>query len=152
MRGKWEGKLTRSVAYALSFMENIEHRQYLEGLPDVVQQGHFTLVHGTLRWPIWEYLYSVDAALAHFERQETPYSLVGHTHEPMVVLEDRDAEQGCRGLYLEDAAVVNLGDQRLVNHAHFGVCPIRLNAGQDQVDARIFDEQLDCRLILGRGR
>lgn len=30
VRGKWEGKLTRSVAYALSFMENIEHRQYLE--------------------------------------------------------------------------------------------------------------------------
>jgi len=30
IRGKWEGKLTRSVAYALSFMENIEHRQYLE--------------------------------------------------------------------------------------------------------------------------
>ncbi|MCK5559648.1 MAG: hypothetical protein KAJ51_03605, partial [Thermoplasmata archaeon] len=29
-RGKWEGKLTRSTAYALSFLENIEHRQYLE--------------------------------------------------------------------------------------------------------------------------
>jgi len=29
-RGKWEGKLTRSSAYALSFLENIEHRQYLE--------------------------------------------------------------------------------------------------------------------------
>ena len=30
VRGKWEGKLTRSTAYALSFLENIEHRQYLE--------------------------------------------------------------------------------------------------------------------------
>lgn len=30
IRGKWEGKLTRSTAYALSFLENIEHRQYLE--------------------------------------------------------------------------------------------------------------------------
>ena len=30
VRGKWEGKLTRSAAYALSFMENIEHRQFLE--------------------------------------------------------------------------------------------------------------------------
>jgi hypothetical protein len=29
-RGKWEGKLTRSSAYALSFLENIEHRQFLE--------------------------------------------------------------------------------------------------------------------------
>jgi hypothetical protein len=30
IRGKWEGALTRSTAYALSFMENIEHRMYLE--------------------------------------------------------------------------------------------------------------------------
>jgi len=30
VRGKWEGKLTRSSAYALSFLENIEHRQFLE--------------------------------------------------------------------------------------------------------------------------
>lgn len=30
VRSKWEGKLTRSTSYALSFMENIEHRQYLE--------------------------------------------------------------------------------------------------------------------------
>ncbi len=30
VRSKWDGKLTRSTAYALSFLENIEHRQYLE--------------------------------------------------------------------------------------------------------------------------
>jgi hypothetical protein len=30
IRSKWEGALTRSTAYALSFMENIEHRMYLE--------------------------------------------------------------------------------------------------------------------------
>ena len=29
-RGKWEGALTRTTAYALSFLENIEHRIYLE--------------------------------------------------------------------------------------------------------------------------
>ncbi|MDO8615084.1 MAG: metallophosphoesterase family protein, partial [Dehalococcoidia bacterium] len=49
--------------------------------------AEFTLVHGTLRWPIWEYLYSYEAARAHLERQETPFSLVGHTHVPMLVAE-----------------------------------------------------------------
>ncbi len=29
VRSKWEGKLTRSTAYALSFLSNIEHRQYV---------------------------------------------------------------------------------------------------------------------------
>ena len=30
VRGKWDGKLTRSAAYALSCLENIEHQQFLE--------------------------------------------------------------------------------------------------------------------------
>lgn len=30
VRGKWEGKLTRATAYCLSFLENIEHREFLE--------------------------------------------------------------------------------------------------------------------------
>ena len=30
VKGKWDGKLTRASAYALSFLENIEHREYLE--------------------------------------------------------------------------------------------------------------------------
>ena len=29
VRSKWEGKLTRATAYALSFLSNIEHREYL---------------------------------------------------------------------------------------------------------------------------
>ena len=35
VRGKWEGKLTRSAAYCLSFLENIEHRQYLDEKKEV---------------------------------------------------------------------------------------------------------------------
>jgi len=30
VRGKWEGQLTRSTAYALSFLSNIEHREYMQ--------------------------------------------------------------------------------------------------------------------------
>ena len=29
VRSKWEGKLTRSTAYCLSFLSNIEHREYM---------------------------------------------------------------------------------------------------------------------------
>jgi predicted phosphodiesterase len=52
----------------------------LDALPEVARQGDFTLVHGTLREPIWEYLYSEEAAQAHLALQETPFGLVGHTH------------------------------------------------------------------------
>src|SRR5437868_2018015 len=39
-----------------------ETRAYLEGLPETIDRGAFTLVHGSPRSPIWEYL--LDAAAA----------------------------------------------------------------------------------------
>ena len=91
-----------------------EERQYLESLSHVVQEGDFTLVHGSLRWPIWEYLDSPDAALAHLQRQQTPFGLVGHTHVPMLVVEDEKANEGCQMHYLQDGATVKLADERLI--------------------------------------
>lgn len=89
-----------------------EERSYLDTLPEVLVQGEFTLVHGTLRWPIWEYLTSQEAALAHLERQETPFSLVGHTHIPALIVEQPQLPQGCELSYLEDGARVELSRQR----------------------------------------
>ncbi|OHD76557.1 MAG: hypothetical protein A2V99_16590 [Spirochaetes bacterium RBG_16_67_19] len=91
-----------------------DERTYLENLPHVVRQGEFTLVHGSLRWPIWEYLYTPEVALAHLELQETPYSLVGHTHVPLLVKEDQGSPDGCLMNYLEDGTALELRDRRLV--------------------------------------
>jgi diadenosine tetraphosphatase ApaH/serine/threonine PP2A family protein phosphatase len=89
---------------------------YLDSLPEVTQdpQREFTLVHGTLRWPLWEYLYSYEAARAHLERQETPFSLVGHTHVPMLAAEGAEFEHGCEMYYLEDGQSVPLPDDRKI--------------------------------------
>jgi predicted phosphodiesterase len=103
---------------------------YLDSLPEVTnagaEMGHdpslkagasgaeFTLVHGTLRWPLWEYLYTYEAARAHLERQETPFSLVGHTHVPMLATEGEEYEHGCEMYYLEDGQSVPLPDDRKI--------------------------------------
>ncbi|MBI2912310.1 MAG: metallophosphoesterase family protein [Chloroflexi bacterium] len=91
-----------------------EERSYLDGLPEVAlaSEVEFTLVHGTLRWPIWEYLYSHEAARAHLERQETPFGLVGHTHVPMLVVEGPEFPQGCELYYLEDGYRLTLTLER----------------------------------------
>ena len=62
-----------------------ETAAYLDELNEVVREGEWSLVHGTLREPIWEYLITEEAAEGHFARQETPYSAVGHTHVPLRV-------------------------------------------------------------------
>jgi diadenosine tetraphosphatase ApaH/serine/threonine PP2A family protein phosphatase len=85
---------------------------FLDGLPETAQHGDFTLCHGTLRDPIWEYLDDGDAALGHLSLQKTPFSLVGHTHVPVVVVEMSDTYDMRQ---LKDGQVVPLtGDARLV--------------------------------------
>ena len=94
---------------------NTEERAFLDALPEVDLQSNFTLVHGTLRWPIWEYLYSPEAAIGHLALQKTPFGLVGHTHVPMLVVEDLQSTDGCRLFALADGDSVDLdANQRIV--------------------------------------
>ena len=57
-----------------------DERAFLGSLPPTHIAGRFTLVHGSLRAPAWEYLLDGESADAHFALQTTPYSLIGHSH------------------------------------------------------------------------
>jgi diadenosine tetraphosphatase ApaH/serine/threonine PP2A family protein phosphatase len=61
--------------------ENIE---YLKNLPLGVCQEDVTMVHGSPREPIWEYILSVEGAQENFAYFETSYCLVGHSHVPLI--------------------------------------------------------------------
>jgi len=64
-------------------------QEYLQGLPVRLEQGDFTLVHGSPREPIWEYLLDLGVAIVNFSHFSTPFCLVGHTHLPLIfVLEE----------------------------------------------------------------
>lgn len=61
-----------------------EDVSYLEALPLTVSRGDFTVVHGSPREPIWEYVVSTHGALANLGFFDTRYCLVGHSHVPLV--------------------------------------------------------------------
>jgi diadenosine tetraphosphatase ApaH/serine/threonine PP2A family protein phosphatase len=85
---------------------------FLAGLPLTGVTGDFTLAHGSLRDPVWEYLLTPEQADAQFARQTTPYSLVGHSHLPFWF-----EELPGRGPVLQRAAAgatVQLGERRLI--------------------------------------
>src|SRR5574341_1500196 len=87
-----------------------DEQVFLDDLPEVVTDEKFTLVHGTLRDPIWEYLYSYEAAAAHLGLQETPFGLVGHTHVPALVVEDDRLPRGCDLYRLSEGDRVEVKD------------------------------------------
>jgi diadenosine tetraphosphatase ApaH/serine/threonine PP2A family protein phosphatase len=57
--------------------------KYLESLEETLERGEITLVHGSPRHPVWEYLLDPHIATINFEYFETPYCFVGHTHLPV---------------------------------------------------------------------
>lgn len=64
-----------------------DNRIYLQSLPLQQEIGDYTLVHGSTRSPVWEYIDSPQAALENFDLQPARYCLVGHTHVPVVFRE-----------------------------------------------------------------
>ncbi|HEU5315301.1 MAG TPA: metallophosphoesterase family protein [Chloroflexota bacterium] len=96
-----------------------ENRVYLDALPAQLLAGaasEFTLVHGSPREPIWEYLTHVSVARLNFDYFHTPYCLVGHTHVPLVFQRPQASEKvpQYRTLVPTTTAPVRLGAHRLI--------------------------------------
>ena len=61
-----------------------EDIDYLSSLPLVSEKNDFTIVHGSPREPVWEYLISVSIAKQNFDCFKSRFCLVGHSHTPLV--------------------------------------------------------------------
>ncbi len=65
-----------------------EDKQFLSGLPTIHVEQPFTLVHGSLRAPIVEYLLHPTQAAATFDLLTTEFCAVGHSHYPFICHEN----------------------------------------------------------------
>lgn len=91
-----------------------ENLAFLDALPQVLTEGQFTLVHGSPRHPIWEYIIEASTAQANFSHFETPFCFVGHTHTPIIFgLVAADGREVCEPLALTEGTV-GLGQERLI--------------------------------------
>lgn len=62
-------------------------RSWLADLPERREVADFTLVHGSGRDPLWEYVTSSSAAQASLAAMATAHGVNGHTHIPVAYLE-----------------------------------------------------------------
>ena len=61
-----------------------ENLAYLAALPTTFVLGNYTLVHGSPREPVWEYILDPLIAALNFPQFETSFCFVGHTHTPVI--------------------------------------------------------------------
>ncbi len=86
---------------------------YLRNLPEAEQFGDFTLVHGSPREPVWEYILDRFIARENFPLFNTSYCLVGHTHTP-VIYREADSSGDCHEESPDYSRPRALNGQRLI--------------------------------------
>jgi len=91
---------------------NPEDIEYLDILPKIIERDNFTLVHGSPREPLWEYIISKGSAEENFNHFKTKYCLVGHSHKPLIFRQNKDG--GCSFIPLTTAIGQVLGGSRMI--------------------------------------
>jgi diadenosine tetraphosphatase ApaH/serine/threonine PP2A family protein phosphatase len=64
---------------------NEESRGFLESLEPAAEREGVELFHASPRDPVWEYVLTVEAALAGLQVSSAPLVLVGHSHVPLAI-------------------------------------------------------------------
>jgi diadenosine tetraphosphatase ApaH/serine/threonine PP2A family protein phosphatase len=62
-----------------------DSRAFLEALEPFAEPAGVELYHGSPRDPVWEYVLTVEAALAAFHATESSVVVVGHSHVPLAL-------------------------------------------------------------------
>jgi predicted phosphodiesterase len=77
---------------ALWTQKSLSHESFnfLRTLPERTEALGVTLVHGSPRNPVWEYLMDIYSARDNFSAFDTAVCLVGHTHVPLIYELDRE--------------------------------------------------------------
>ena len=91
-----------------------EDVEYLRGLPLTVRRDQFTLVHGSPRDPIWEYVVSAKSAVENLVYFDTDHCLLGHSHVPVVFRCDKRGDGDCVVQIFSSSESVGLSDDRLI--------------------------------------
>jgi predicted phosphodiesterase len=95
-------------------------RTFIEELPERMVQGSFTLVHGSPRHPIWEYITHSSVAESNLDCFHTSVCLFGHTHKP-VVYRCQGKQHACGDLgYVLDKSYTLDGGRVLLNPGGVG--------------------------------
>ncbi len=100
-----------------------EDRDALAALPTIVKTDRFTLCHGSLRDPLWEYVTTARAAGATLNLAETEHCCNGHTHVPALYRlagGTGKAEDSVRTTRVTEAKAYRLEARMLINAGSVG--------------------------------
>ncbi len=92
-------------------------RGFLAGLPETDERSDFTLCHGSLIDPMWEYVTTPKKATRSFHIAATGSWCCGHTHHPALF---RHSDRETRAEPVRPGVAYGLGERAMVNPGSVG--------------------------------
>ncbi len=92
---------------------------FLAERPETITVDQITLVHGSPRQPVWEYLLDTRTATISFEFFDTLFCFVGHTHLPVIYYLPDD-ERTAHLIVPENSTQVALAPRAIINPGSVG--------------------------------
>jgi predicted phosphodiesterase len=101
---------------------SIRNLDWLHALPERVptQLTKFTLIHGSPRYPIWEYVLTPIVARLNFEFFDTAICFVGHTHVPVVFRYDAEERRATAETLVEGVPITLENGRMMINPGSVG--------------------------------
>ena len=100
-----------------------EDRDALAALPTVIKADRFTLCHGSLRDPLWEYVTTARVAAASLKLAETDHCCNGHTHIPALFRLAGDSVKAAdtvKAMHVTEGTPYRLEQRTLINAGSVG--------------------------------
>lgn len=97
----------------------LENLNFLKHLPEKHFEDQVTLVHGSPRNPVWEYILDWQVAMNNFDYFDTDLCFVGHTHIP-VIFQMIEEELGSQLQIISPVGPVELIGKAIVNPGSVG--------------------------------
>jgi predicted phosphodiesterase len=107
---------------SIEWMQEIlakESYAFLSELPETVVAGQVTLVHGSPRNPVWEYILDIHTAEQNLGYFDTQLCMVGHTHLPIAYIEDLETK-ALHWKIPAEGEVIQLNTRAIVNPGSVG--------------------------------
>lgn len=109
----------RAISWTSSVLSGME-KLFLKYLPETIQKGNVTLVHGSPREPVWEYLVTLRSAHENLQYFDTDLCFVGHSHLPLVFRFGKDEEESISIPFKEDTPLILKGARFIINPGSVG--------------------------------
>lgn len=99
---------------------DVQNLDWLHSLPESFPTDQFTLIHGSPRYPIWEYVLTPAIARANFEYFDTQICFIGHTHVPVLYRYHHDDHTVTAEPLPEDIPLALDRDRMMINPGSVG--------------------------------